>query len=159
MRQALSNSNRATDAEDAFQDACVQFLRAYDGPPGTDALRWMMVVTKHCAWHIGRRRARRECAIELSTTDHLGAEEEPALIPSAAPDLDPADLVERRQRDAGRRAALAALKSDERTALVLQGAGYSYAEIGQRHGWTYTKVNRCVAEGRLALRKAIADSS
>jgi DNA-directed RNA polymerase specialized sigma24 family protein len=47
---------------------------------------------------------------------------------------------------------LRSLKADQRTALVLQAAGYSYREIGERRGWTYTKVNRCVTEGRRALR-------
>jgi hypothetical protein len=44
------------------------------------------------------------------------------------------------------------LKPDQRMALLLAAAGYSYREIGQRRGWTYTKVNRCVNEGRAALR-------
>ena len=51
-------------------------------------------------------------------------------------------------------ARLARLKPDERTALALQAAGYSYAEIAAAKGWTYTKVNRCIAEGRAALREA-----
>jgi DNA-directed RNA polymerase specialized sigma24 family protein len=34
--------------------------------------------------------------------------------------------------------------------------GYSYREIAERQGWTYTKVNRCVAEGRAALRRQLA---
>jgi DNA-directed RNA polymerase specialized sigma24 family protein len=45
-----------------------------------------------------------------------------------------------------------ALDRDERRALSLLAAGYSYREIGQLTDWTYTKVNRCVAEGRAALR-------
>jgi hypothetical protein len=36
---------------------------------------------------------------------------------------------------------------------VLRAAGYSYREIGERQGWTYIKVNRCIAEGRAALRQ------
>jgi DNA-directed RNA polymerase specialized sigma24 family protein len=34
-----------------------------------------------------------------------------------------------------------------------QAAGFSYDEIAARHGWTFTKVNRCVTEGREALRE------
>ena len=37
---------------------------------------------------------------------------------------------------------------------MLQAQGYSYAEICERCGWTYTKVNRCLAEGRARLRSA-----
>ncbi len=49
---------------------------------------------------------------------------------------------------------LAALRADERRALVLQASGYSYAEICALTGWTYTKVNRSLAEGRAKLRAA-----
>jgi DNA-directed RNA polymerase specialized sigma24 family protein len=45
------------------------------------------------------------------------------------------------------------LKPQERLALFLQGQGYSYAEIQRLCGWTYTKVNRCLAEGRERLRE------
>ena len=54
---------------------------------------------------------------------------------------------------------LAGLKADERTAIVLQAGGFSYAEIGAMRGWTYTKVNRCLAEGRAALRGRAAPGS
>jgi DNA-directed RNA polymerase specialized sigma24 family protein len=43
------------------------------------------------------------------------------------------------------------------TALGMLAADLSYAEIDARRGWTYTKVNRCIAEGRAALRKRLAD--
>ena len=36
-------------------------------------------------------------------------------------------------------------------ALVLKAEGYSYREIMDITGWTYTKVNRCMAEGRKAF--------
>ena len=45
------------------------------------------------------------------------------------------------------------LKPQERLALILQAHGYSYAEIRRLCGWTYTKVNRCLAEGRARLRE------
>ena len=40
------------------------------------------------------------------------------------------------------------LKRDEARALMLKAEGLSYTEIGERLGWTYTKVNRCITEGR-----------
>jgi DNA-directed RNA polymerase specialized sigma24 family protein len=49
------------------------------------------------------------------------------------------------------------LKPDERTALLLLGLGYSYEEIGSGRGWSYTKVNRCIAEGRAELRTRLRD--
>jgi hypothetical protein len=44
--------------------------------------------------------------------------------------------------------ALRALKPDEAKALVLKAHGLSYDEIRERYGWTYTKVNRSITEGR-----------
>ncbi len=51
------------------------------------------------------------------------------------------------------RSHLAALKRDERRALSLLALGYSYSEICELTEWSYTKVNRCLAEGRAALRR------
>ncbi len=52
--------------------------------------------------------------------------------------------------------ALARLKPDERTAVLLKAEGFSYREIGERNGWTYTKVNRAVTEGRRRFRDVLA---
>ena len=57
----------------------------------------------------------------------------------------PVDRGETRER-------MARLKPDERRALSMIAFGYSYAEIGERNGWSYRKVNRCLTEGRAALR-------
>lgn len=152
-RQAAKHSTRPTDAEDALQDACVQFLTHYDGPAATDALRWMMLVTKRCAWAKGDR-PDREVLSELSCTDAPGEPGCPVLIAEADAEFDPAHLIERLEHDADRLAALERLKRDERTALLLLGLGLSYAEIAAKQHWTKTKVNRCLAEGRDALRKA-----
>jgi DNA-directed RNA polymerase specialized sigma24 family protein len=65
----------------------------------------------------------------------------------------PLERCERRERLRRARRLLAALKADERRAIVLQASGYSYAEICRITGWTYTKVNRCLAEGRARLRE------
>jgi hypothetical protein len=47
--------------------------------------------------------------------------------------------------------ALGRLKPQEIRALVLKARGYSYREICEITGWTYTKVNRCLTEGRRAF--------
>jgi RNA polymerase sigma factor (sigma-70 family) len=156
LRHALKHSKLAADAEDALHDACVRFLRHYDGPPDTDALRWMMFVTKRCAWAIGARPRIHESLRWVNATD---AQRGPALIAEADPALDPAQICERREQQRTRVAALACLKRDERTALVLFGLGLSYKEIASRKQWTQTKVNRCIAEGRAALREQISAMS
>jgi RNA polymerase sigma factor (sigma-70 family) len=71
-------------------------------------------------------------------------------VPADRP--DPAERLERAERFADACRALAALKANERLAIVLQAQGYSYAEIADLCGWTYTKVNRSLAEGRAKLR-------
>ena len=47
--------------------------------------------------------------------------------------------------------ALQRLKPQELRALWLKAQGYSYSEIGEITGWTYTKVNRCLTEGRASF--------
>jgi hypothetical protein len=44
--------------------------------------------------------------------------------------------------------ALQRLKPQELRALWLKAQGHSYSDIGEITGWTYTKVNRCITEGR-----------
>ncbi len=67
----------------------------------------------------------------------------------------PEDAEDALQSAYVRRELLATLKPDERRALGMFGAGLSYAEICQATGWTHTKVNRCLAEGRAELRKRL----
>ena len=40
---------------------------------------------------------------------------------------------------------------------MLKAQGLSYAEIGEALGWTYTKVNRCITEGRARFLKVYAE--
>ena len=52
--------------------------------------------------------------------------------------------------------ALRQLKPQEVRALRLRAQGYTYAEICRITGWTYTKVNRALTEGRRALAIKLA---
>lgn len=158
QRQAAYHSNSPADADDALQDACVQFMRKYDGPPGTDALRWMMLVTKRCAWAIGTHQRRHQSHLTLNCTD-ASPGDSTSLTPAADHHLDPALLAERAEQQADRISGLLHLKPDERTALLLLAFGFSYREIAAQKGWTKTKINRCLAEGRLALRQAASETS
>ena len=73
---------------------------------------------------------------------------------SAAATHDQAEQYERLRQGAE---ALAQLKPQEIRALLLRAEGYSYAEICQITSWTYTKVNRCLTEGRRALAQRLAE--
>lgn len=151
-RQAARNSSLPVDAEDALQDACLRFLRSYNGPVDLSAaLPWLLLAVKHSAWKLGARRRRCEALVALSPTDSSDGEQPTLTALDERP--GPAERAERSERLAERRSALAQLKPDERTALLLFALGYSYREIAARQGWTYTKVNRCLAEGRVALRE------
>ena len=79
-----------------------------------------------------------------------------ALIPTAAD--GPAERAERREAIARSREALQALKPAELRALTLLAQGYSYREIGEITGFSPTKINRCLAEGRERFRRFLARS-
>ena len=67
-RQAARNAGRREDAEDALQDACAEFLRYYEGPPGEAALRYLMVSVRRRARALCARTAASQGEVEL--TDH-----------------------------------------------------------------------------------------
>jgi len=52
--------------------------------------------------------------------------------------------------------AMSRLKPQELRCLLLRADGYSYKQICEETGWTYTKVNRCVTEGRRAFLERVA---
>jgi RNA polymerase sigma factor (sigma-70 family) len=143
-RTARRHSLCADDAEDAYQHA-VEILLVKG--PLDDAARlapWMHTVTKHEA--IAIRKARERL---LGGSGWAGAavDGQPLeLVPEDRP--GPVERAERAERVARSAEALAGLKPQERRALALKAEGYSYVEIRELTGWTYTKVNRCMAEGR-----------
>ena len=142
-RTARRFSICADDAEDAYAQAVeILLTKAPDGDSGRLAA-WMHVVTRREA--LGVRRARERM---------LGAT--PAVCEPASEAPGPAEWAERRERVAHSAAALAALKPQERRALALKAEGYSYAEMQALTGWTYTKVNRCMAEGRKSFLEHFA---
>lgn len=122
------------------------FLRHFHGDGDREALPWMQVVVKRCAWRIAEgRRRRRESGYGEIAGDLVDEGRGPAQLVEAAEEV--ARVV----------AALADLKADERRALLLIGAGYSYVEIGRICGWTSTKINRCATEGRARLRAILSE--
>ena len=147
-RTARRVSICADAADDALQRALEILLTKAPPIGGARLAAWMHVVTRHEALAVRRSRERL-----LGHPAPGGAPDATAALeaqPSPAP--DPAEAYERRERVADARSALATIKRDQRLAIALQAAGYSYAEIAERCGWTYTKVNRSLAEGRASLR-------
>jgi RNA polymerase sigma factor (sigma-70 family) len=144
-RTARRYSLCADDAEDAYQRAVEIMLTRSPPTDPRHLAAWMQVVTRREALAVRRSRER----LLGPRADQAGDPLE--RIPCDRP--DPHEQLERRERVAGAVRLLRALKPQERRALVLQAHGYSYAEICRLCGWTYTKVNRCLAEGRARLRQ------
>jgi RNA polymerase sigma factor (sigma-70 family) len=148
---ARRNAHTEVDAEEALQEAFASFIAKFDPTRGAPPLAWLTLTLKRHCW-----RARREAHLDrhYGQQAESGGEELGSFLDRLSSlEAGPAErLIE---RDEGRR-RLRRLKPDERSALGLRAAGLSYAEIGERKGWTYTKVNRCLAEGRTALRRQAA---
>jgi RNA polymerase sigma factor (sigma-70 family) len=136
------------DAEDALQRALEILLNKAPTSDQRELIRWMQTVTKHEALAVRRIRER-----NLGTPASQSRDDDSdwvQLIPSD--NVGPADAAERQERIARVREALKTLKPQELRALTLLAQGYSYSEICEITGWTYTKVNRCLAEGRQRFR-------
>jgi RNA polymerase sigma factor (sigma-70 family) len=138
------------DAEDAYQRALEILLVKAPSDRPRELVRWMKTVVKHEALAIRRNRERLLGLCEDEVGDPI------ARIP--APVAGPGERTERREQVARSREALRALKPAELRALTLLAAGYSYAEIGAATGFSQTKVNRCLAEGRERFRRLLIHS-
>lgn len=136
LRIARRNSRREADAAEAVQEAFAAFIAVYDPGRGSPPLAWLTLVLKRICWKLKAARALEYEPLVLAE-----------MIGGESP--DPAVGIGRRE-EARRR--LGALKRDERRALAMHAAGFTYGEIGERCGWTRTKVNRCLYEGRRGLR-------
>jgi RNA polymerase sigma factor (sigma-70 family) len=154
-RTARRYSICADDAEDAYQRALEIFLTKAPPIEGDALVRWMQTVTKREALAVRRQRERLLGAPRPPNVGD-GVERDPLdLIASDAP--GPNDKAASRERVARSGEALQALKPQEARALTLKAQGYSYAEIGEITGWSYTKINRCMAEGRKRFLQTFAE--
>ncbi len=154
-RTARRYSLNGEDAEDAYQRSLEILLTKAPNVRMNDLVRWTHTVIKHEALAVRRKRERMLGGVPQSAEDPA-REDWVALIPASAdgPDLQ----AERGERIARSREALQTLKPAELRALTLLAEGYSYAEIGEITGFSRTKVNRCLAEGRERFRKLFARS-
>lgn len=151
-RTARRYSFDAEDADDAYQRALEIVLTKAPTTDLRELIRWTQTVTKHEALAV---RGSREKLLGYQRKRE-GAEDPVALIPAAS--AGPDEQVERREDVARSREALQALKPAELRALGLLAEGYSYVEIGERTGWSQTKINRLLAEGRARFRTLVSSS-
>ena len=154
-RTARRYSLCADDAEDALQRGLEILLKKAPSEDPRELIRWTQTVVKHEALAV-RRERERILSGPAAMTPEPGKEDWVALIP--APGAGPAEQAERREAIARSREALQALKPQELRALTLLAEGYSYQEIGEITGYSRTKINRCLAEGRERFRKFVSRS-
>jgi RNA polymerase sigma factor (sigma-70 family) len=154
-RTARRYSLCGDDADDAYQRALEILLTKAPTEDPRQLIRWMQTVTKHEALALRRNRER----ILGSPAGRTAGEDDERDWVEELPfeGAGPLDAAERRERIARSREALRRLKPQELRALTLKAAGYSYTEIGEITGWTYTKINRCMAEGRKRFLEAFAE--
>lgn len=145
LRLARRHSLCADDAQDAYQRGIEILLRHAGRLDPERAPSWLRTVVKHEAMAVRRTRQRDLAATEIDF-DHLEART------SASPEERVAS-IEQVARSAE---ALQRLKPQELRALWLRAQGNSYEEIERLTGWSRTKVNRCLYEGRRSFLERYA---
>jgi RNA polymerase sigma factor (sigma-70 family) len=133
------------DAEDAYQRGLEILLTKAPTTREEELVPWLKTVVKHEAFALRRQRDRHS---PITDDGHLSDRPTPPAITH-----DQAERLETLSQGAE---ALARLKPHEIRALVLKAEGYSYREICELTGWSYTKVNRLLTEGRRAFLHRVA---
>ena len=154
LRQTARRYSLCTDdADDAYQRTLEILLTKAPSDRARELFGWTKTVIKHEALAI--RQSRERLLGKPSPRDSEGGDGV-ALIPTG--EDGPDERLERREEIARSREALRTLKPAELRALTLLAEGYSYAEIGTITGFSQTKVNRCLAEGRERFRRLVSSS-
>jgi RNA polymerase sigma factor (sigma-70 family) len=149
MRTARRYAPSPDDAEDAYQRGVeIMLLKAPD-IPDEELVAWLKTVVKHEAFAIRRQNER--VAVGFDAADGEAGGEAAIVSPAASP----AEQLERFERLRLGAEAMQQLKPQEVRALRLVAQGYSYRQICDLTGWTYTKVNRCLAEGRQSFLRRV----
>ena len=143
LRVARQASICDDDAADAYQRALEIFVRRVESVDPATELAWLRVVVRHEALAIRRARS------ESVTGEDLDLD---AFVPSAERSVEERMLSDERVRRSAE--ALRTLKPDEAQALMMKAHGLSYDEIARANGWSYTKVNRAITEGRRRFMNA-----
>jgi RNA polymerase sigma factor (sigma-70 family) len=133
------------DAEDAYQRGLEILLTKAPSVREHELVPWLKTVVKHEAFALRRQRERHS---PVTNDGRLGDRATPPAITH-----DQAERLERLSQGAE---ALGKLKPHEIRALLLKAEGYTYREICELTGWSYTKVNRLLTEGRQAFLHRVA---
>jgi DNA-directed RNA polymerase specialized sigma24 family protein len=122
-------------AEDSAQEALLILHKKPRSFASAEHRRnWLIVVARHQALRELRRRNREVPRAEAAVVAH---------------DPDLALVIDARR-------ALASLPVNKALPLLAVASGWSYEELGERLGRTYSWVNRGVSEGRALARRRLA---
>lgn len=133
------------DAEDAYGRGIEILLTKAPSTREDELIPWLKTVVKHEAFALRRQRDR-----------HSPVTDDGELRDRPAPGAVTHEQAERLERLRQGAEALGQLKPHEIRALVLKAEGFSYREICAMTGWSYTKVNRLLTEGRRAFLRRVA---
>ena len=136
----------AEDAEDAYQRGLEIMLTRAPSLSENELVPWLKTVVKHEAFTIRKQRQRAE----------LPAEGEFAAAGHEPPAHEQAERFERLRLGVE---AMSRLKPQEVRCLLLRAEGYSYKQICDETGWTYTKVCRAGSARASSASRASARPS
>jgi RNA polymerase sigma factor (sigma-70 family) len=137
LRTARRHSLCVDDAQDAYQRGLEIFMKHAERLDPGRAGAWLHTVVKREAKSIRRSRQKLVGSSDVDLDAH-----EARQLPTPEEQLLSFDMVNRSAE------ALQRLKPQELRALWLKAQGHSYSDISAITGWSYTKVNRCLTEGR-----------
>ena len=140
LRLSRRHSLCADDAEDAYQRGLEIFIKHAPRLDPKRAPAWLRTVVKHEAMAVRRTRQRDLAGHEIDF-DQLENDR----------GVSPEERALGFEQVAQSAEALQRLKPQEVRALWLRAQGNSYDEIQAETGWSRTKVNRCLYEGRRAF--------
>ncbi len=137
-------------ASDAVQEAFFSAYRNLNSYRGPSFRGWLTRIAVNAAMDLQRQKKRRP----VSPYPEL---EDDSWQPPAGPESDPERLAVGAERGRVLGAALAAITTDQRAAIVLFDVeGYDYAEIAEMTGVSLGTVKSRIHRGRLALRELLA---
>ena len=142
--RALRWAANTEDAEDAYQRGIEILLTKAPTTDPDELLPWLKTVVKHEAFAARRQRERHSPVTDSGDVADTGTDAAATHEQAAA-----TNACGRARRPMGR------AEAQEVRALLLKAEGYSYREICEITGWTYTKVNRCLTEGRRAFAERV----
>jgi RNA polymerase sigma factor (sigma-70 family) len=131
------------DAEDAYQRGVEILLTKAPTTTEDELLPWLKTVVKHEAFAVRKSSGR-----ALPTAEPMAGEPDELAFTD--------DRAERYEQLRIGAEAMSSLKPQEIRCLLLRAEGLSYQEICEVTGFSYTKVNRCLTEGRRSFLKRVA---